>query len=151
MTDKEIITINGVDVSTCGKYHYKGCTAYDFQQCKNIPDCPYKQFHRLQTQYNEVVNQNQDLQQQCEELKGYIKEVLAPHAQMLQKLSDRYKQALEKIEERVSYINTFLVMINNAMIPSYVKTSSYNAQENINKIIDILNEVKDDCNTKLQK
>ena len=37
--EKKEIIIDGVDVSNCEKQHHKGCTAYDFTQCGNNPNC----------------------------------------------------------------------------------------------------------------
>lgn len=45
-------TINGIDVSECRYYHYKGCTANNFGKCDSSSEiyknCYYKQLKRLQ-------------------------------------------------------------------------------------------------------
>lgn len=47
--------------------------------------------------------QSNHLQQEYKELKTYIKEDLAPHAQMLQNENNRYRRALEEIENFMIY------------------------------------------------
>lgn len=54
MTTNKQIIIDGIDVSKCIKYHYKGCTAYDFTQCGNNPNCYYKQLKRKEQKLEKI-------------------------------------------------------------------------------------------------
>lgn len=85
--NKEVI-IDGVNVAGCEFHSSTPSSELCYMKgnkCNDNSNCPYKQLQRKE--------------QECEELKCYIKEVLAPHAQMLQKQNERFKQVLEKIEE----------------------------------------------------
>ncbi len=68
MTDK--IMIDGVDVSECEHYaehlqEYIGTNKCDiYGKCNKEKNCYYKQLQRTQKQYNAVVEQNKNLQQQ---------------------------------------------------------------------------------------
>ena len=69
MTDKQI-TIDGVDVSRCGHYHYGKCEIdYDewnneiirYNECQNNPNCHFKQLARKE--------------QECKDLREDIKDI----------------------------------------------------------------------------
>ena len=80
MTDKEIIEINGVDVSGCEDYRPKDrftCHPY-ICNCHQKPDCYFKQLARktqecetLTSQLDFEVQKKECLEQKCEELKAY--------------------------------------------------------------------------------
>lgn len=60
--------INGVNIENC-KYNYNtsnGCGLNEggkgLDACENAPECYYKQLARIQKQYDEVVEQNRNLQ-----------------------------------------------------------------------------------------
>lgn len=127
MTDKEQIIINGVDVSKCDKlivnqlYGY-ACNCEEdthiISSCKNRHNCYYKQLARKT--------------QECEELKSesFTRESLIS---MQEKDIDRYRKALEEIEEIVKdwYKNEW---------------SCYMCRKNMDKkledILDIINKAK---------
>lgn len=71
-------------------------------------------------------------EQECEELKNYIKNDLAPHAQMLQKQTYHYKEALEKIEKLADYFINENDFCKNC-----------NGLEFCHQAINIINEVKE--------
>lgn len=167
MTDKEII-IDGVNVAGCdflakedfyssysGEYTaYKGqCGCSDEEMCKDHPKCFYKkalkQLQRTQQHYNQIVEQNKNLQQELqnakeeyEELKKekelYVTWYRAKHDDWADvffktiKSRDYYKQALKKIEEECEHYK-------NA--PFHFE--AIYAKSSMDEIIDILNEVKD--------
>ena len=85
MTDKQII-IDGIDVSGCEDYGYRGkagywCHNYD-EPCTDYPNCNYKQLKRkeeecetLASQLDFEVQKKECLEQKCEELKQTLIEI----------------------------------------------------------------------------
>lgn len=102
MTKK--IIIDGVDVSGCPHLddseiwgEYPECYI-DSYECDTSPNCLYKQLARLQAQYNAVVEQNKQLQQELATCKcNYGNEM------DYQKI---YKQAIEEIKEVATDLRT---------------------------------------------
>ncbi len=94
MTDKEQIIIDGVDVSNC-EYYKQAFTGFictnpnKSNDCSKNPDCNFKQLARKT--------------KECEELKNKIKK-LRKNIALEIGTSDRYRNALEEIEE---YANTY--------------------------------------------
>lgn len=102
MTDKEQIIIDGVDVSQC--MHYRKCVLPDNIGCKiddflccDKPNCYFKQLARKT--------------QECEELKEQLRRTRhialnqTNNVNFYEKDNDRYRKALEEIEEYI-YNNT---------------------------------------------
>lgn len=108
MTDKEQIIINGVDVSGCeyltneleedGEYYWfcNIAPAGGPDECEYKPECFYKK----------ILKQLARKTQECEELKSesFTRESLIS---MQEKDIDRYRKALEEIEELACCIKNF--------------------------------------------
>lgn len=147
MTDKEII-IDGVNVAGCGYFEpYLGngdCMIQGlginesilYCDCKDNPNCYYKQSKRKEQECaifkqseNEALEIIAELNAECEELKDLNRrlhnqrESYWKEYQSLQVKNDRYKQALEKIEE-------------------YCKNHKYTGWVDAKGIMETINEVK---------
>ena len=123
MTDKEQIIIDGVDITGCmwcdfepNAEPYCRINIGDDLNCKDNPNCYFKKLARKTQELNvicktfnimysydeetgKMFGRCDDLYkktQECEELKKYIKEDLAPHAQVLQKENDNLKEKFKK-------------------------------------------------------
>lgn len=180
MTDKEII-IDGVNVAGCYfcKNNFELTDIEGLQKCSEIRDCFYKQLQRktqeleqLQEDYTELELRHNDsykeflkLKQECEERKEIFKEYAkSPHYNntefkqerdsLIQEIqyNNRYKQALEKIEEILKcYANssmgelqpngTYKYIFGNSLIngKKCIHYDPRKAQEGLK----IINEVKD--------
>lgn len=124
MIDKEII-IDGVNVAECSYSYFEiyedlekkrevvRCSigsAFNNNRCQN-ENCYFKQLRRKEQEYNDLISGMDFLQQklavkeqQCEELEETINKLSQrvilpmPKSEVIN-LTDRYKQALEKIKE----------------------------------------------------
>ena len=95
MTDKEMI-IDGVDVSKCEYLQYKGC---------NFPQCLVKiaSFDLKCEGYNCHLKRLVQKEQECETLKDKnfaFEELIKTQEEII----DKYKQALDKIEQEVKWV-----------------------------------------------
>lgn len=151
MADKVII--NGVDVSGCGFFHpefkdtdchialafsdqYEGCI-----KCKSNPNCYYK---RLQYKKQEC----EDLKEELKTNQQFVNDSYIESSKICKNL-DRYKQALEKIEEILKHYAYTTLGIKESdgtfsfkmpQTPIILKYDPRKAQEGL----DIINEVKDE-------
>ncbi len=78
MTDKEII-IDGVDVAGCKHFYKKTCLAASTFNYSVSPKGIYRACVNTNCYYKQLARKKQE----CKELKAYVKQDLAPHAQML--------------------------------------------------------------------
>lgn len=162
MTDKDII-IDGVNVAGCKWCEYipnidPYCRISDgtYVDCKENPNCHYKQLHRKEREYEELKKVNihidtnrknkgqklkriEDLIINCQS--GYTDEfiqellsIILENEPSITDLSiiDRYKQTLEKIEKVLWHYHNNLYTPKNPV-----------ADEIEKRIFDIINEVKE--------
>lgn len=88
--------------------------------------------------YEDLAKELESKKQECEELKEYIKKDLAPHAQMLQKKLDSYKQALDEIENIVNELHYSTLYFHSGK----THTLADRIQKTRNQIHDIINKAK---------
>lgn len=65
------IYIDGCNVAECKYYHYKGCSANGLQ-CKNCPDCYFKQLQRLKAENEKLKAENEKLEKNIEALENKL-------------------------------------------------------------------------------
>lgn len=162
MTDKEII-IDDVNVAGCAMlYHAQFCRVGDFcSPCDINPICYFKQLQR-KTRECEKINlinerlvkekydlnlQIDKLHQECEELKKKLQYAAEENKFqfILREENDRYKQALEKIEETVKKE----IVCDNCNLQGTNKCdsrlcTSFYLDDFCKQLLPIINEVKDD-------
>lgn len=118
MTDKKII-IDGVNVRECKfRCYIDRCMAHSCttKYCKEYSNCYYKQLQRKEQKYNSTLQENvvllqqyNEKEQECEELKEQLDTAKINYRNecdfrdLYRQQRDRYKQALEKIEEILTY------------------------------------------------
>ena len=134
MTDKQII-IDDVDVSKCNyfnntdkSYCEECCSEFGCAICNDRPNCYYKQLKCKE--------------QECEELKQWKKgaeNLFKAQIDNTDKITNRYKQALDEIEKIVKY--TCSKRCTNDCLGTR-KHCGYG------QILDIINEVKEQTNEK---
>ena len=160
MTDKEII-IHGVDVSKCKQHRKCilpdniGCKIDDMLCCDK-PNCNYKQLQKekfenlnnrqivqsaenLIYENSELIKNLKEKEIECEELKAQLNDmacmdddnVLCYPRQELKKECERYKQALDKIENYfASQDTTRTSLFNIHCIEQEIKNIINKAKEN---------------------
>lgn len=111
MTDKVPTIICGVDVKDC-EYYYPKCRnkCEGIFKCESKPNCYFKQLQRKTQEYNSTLQENVVLLQLYSEKEREYEDLqnasftLAEGLDIRQNKLDRYKQALEKIEEFINSI-----------------------------------------------
>lgn len=144
MTDKEII-IDGVNVAGCEDFKPKDrftCHPY-ICNCHQKPDCNYKQLRRKE--------------QECEESKRTISTLEGVNKLFENNLDNsfikivRYKQALKKIEKIAETSNNAPCLEFDCDCTQCKDETTDNGntcmQYGLEKILDIVNEVKGDTTT----
>ncbi len=168
MTDKEKIITNEIDVSKCeyvcntafGKI---GCKQplMKYIHCSENSNCHYKQLQRktqlsieqskelirLRQELKESTVKNKNLKQECEELEKLVQQAQeAPicfqceQEPCIRQERDRYRKALEEIEEMIKISTKDFNHIDWEAKASHALTA-------IDKIFDIINKAKgEECN-----
>lgn len=134
MTTVKQIIIDGVDVSGCKHYGFQeNCTIRAHQKCSNCPNCYYKQLVRKTQECEEKQEIIDELASECKRISSnYTKD------------EDRYKQALEKIGEKVKkeIVCDDCNLIGTKECDSALCESFY-LDDFCRKLLPIIDEVKD--------
>lgn len=143
MTDKEQIMIDGVDVSKCQDFYINCLTKKDnqycncdsdntrFLQCKDNPDCYYKQLTRKTQECERSRKRISDLEERIINHSNEVEEYCSRLADKNKKC-EKYEQALEEV---YGIIVGLLVM----------KDVKHLSKET-NEILNIISKVKSELN-----